>query len=458
MSVKVARLAAELPTGSVITDPEILATYREDRSAFTVAGRPIGAVMARSIGDVQATVSFANDEEIPIVARGAGSGLSGGANAVDGCLMLVMSPMNSISDIDKHGLTAEVEAGVINYDLKRSASELGLFYPPDPASSEFSSIGGNVATNAGGLCCVKYGVTRDYVNGLTVVLADGSVLRTGGRTRKSSAGYDLTGLMVGSEGTLGIVVGATLRLVPAPPPAATLVTIFPSVVDAARIPGELAAAGITPSLLEVMDRHTIRAVEAFAPMGLDLNATAMVIAQSDAPNAGDDVRRIAAISQKLGAGDVFHSDDPIEASMLLQARRVAFTALEAGTHVTVLDDIGVPIPQLASMVTGIDEIARQHQVSVATFGHLGDGNLHPTIRFSPEDDAEAGRAQDAFEDILSLALHLGGTVTGEHGVGTLKTTSLDRQLEPPAKRVHQVIKQSLDPRRILNPNKGLPVA
>lgn len=458
MSTRIARLAAKLPTGSVLTDPEILAAYREDRSAFTVAGLPIGAVVARSIGDVQATVSFASEAEIPIVVRGAGSGLSGGANAVDGCLMLVMSSMDSISDIDKNGLTADVEAGVINHDLKRSAREVGLFYPPDPASSEFSSIGGNIATNAGGLCCVKYGVTRDYVNGLTVVLADGSVLRTGGVTRKSSAGYDLTGLMVGSEGTLGVVVGATMRLLPAPPPAATVVAVFASVVDAAWMPGRLASAGVTPSLLEVLDRHTIRAVEAFAPMGLDQDLAAMVIAQSDAPDSGDEVRRIASVAEALGALEVYHSDDPVEASMLLQARRVAFTALETGRHATVLDDVGVPIPHLASMVTGIEEIARRHRISVATFGHLGDGNLHPTIRFSPEDDAEARRAQDAFEDILDLALHLGGTVTGEHGVGTLKTAGLDRQLEPAAKRVHRSIKQALDPRGILNPTKGLPVA
>lgn len=452
------RLESTLPTASLVTDAEVLVTYREDRSRFTVPGTPAAAVIARSVEDVQATLSYADATGTPVVVRGAGSGLSGGANAVDGCLVLVTAQMATILDIDRAGLRAEVEPGVITGDLKRAAAGVGLFYPPDPASASFSSIGGNVATNAGGLCCVKYGVTRDYVMALTAVLPDGSLLQTGSLTRKSSAGYDLTGLMVGSEGTLGVVVGATLRLISAPPPAATLVATFPSLEGAARLAAELAAEGVVPSLLEVMDRTTIQAVETFAPMGLDRELATLVIAQSDSLAARDDMIRMTGIARGLGAAEVYHSDDPAEADMLLQARRVAFTALETGDHVTMLDDVAVPLSRVAEMVTAIDEIAAGYGVDIATFGHLGDGNLHPTIRFAPNDDHQASSAESAFEAILDLALAVGGTVTGEHGVGALKTSALGRQLGPASQRLHRLIKRSFDPRDLLNPTKALPAA
>lgn len=450
-------LGRKLRSGSVITDPDVLTSYSRDQAVVADVGCPAAAVVARTVEDVQSTLAFANDHRIPVVVRGAGSGLSGGANAIDGCVVLVMTGMNQITDVSSTGLFARVEAGVINGDLKAEARDLNLSYPPDPASAEFSTIGGNIATNAGGLACVKYGTTREYVMSLDVVLADGSRIETGAATRKNSAGYDLTGLIVGSEGTLGVVVGATVRLIPKPAQPATVVAIFEDLADIADFPAELATLGITPSMLEVMDSATINAVEDRFRMGLNRMAGALVIAQVDSGDTRSIGAQVAGLAGDLGAFETYVAADPAEAEMLLQARKLAYTALEQADGTALLDDVAVPIPRLVDLIRSIQRVSDEQGVRVATFGHLGDGSLHPTIVYDARDPGSVVRAKDAFDAIVEAALASGGVVTGEHGVGSLKVRHLSTQLDTAAAGIHAAIKTSLDPNGILNPGKVVPL-
>jgi glycolate oxidase len=331
-----------------------------------------------------------------------------------------------------------------------------MWYAPDPASKDFCSIGGNVNTNAGGLCCVKYGVTSDSVLGLEVVLADGRITRVGRRTVKGVAGYDLAGLMVGSEGTLGIVTMARLRLRPLPPPPTTAVAVFDDVAAAGRAV-EAIMSVTSPSLLELMDRTTLKAVEDWRPMGLDTSAAALLIAQSDLPGVAGEAEadRLLAECEKSGAIECFRSEDPEQADMLLGARRMAIPALESMGD-WLLDDIAVPRRRLAEAIEQIEIVAQNRDVLIGTFGHAGDGNLHPTIVTPRGDHEAAARGLLAFGDILEVALRLDGTVTGEHGVGLLKRDALTSELDDVAIDMHQRIKTALDPRGILNPGKALP--
>jgi glycolate oxidase len=389
-----------------------------------------------------------------VVPRGAGSGLSGGTSAVDGGIVVTLEQMTAI-EIDAATRVAVVEAGALNVDVKAAAARHGLWYPPDPSSYEICSIGGNVATNAGGLCCVKYGVTTDYVLGLDVVLADGTLITLGGKRIKDVAGLSLLKLFVGSEGTLGIVTRAILRLIPAQPPRSTLVASFPTVTAAAHA---VVAIGQTlrPSMLELMDAAAINAVEDYRPMGLDRGAGALLIAQSDAPAqaAAEEAAAIEAACVAAGSGDVFLTDDPEEGEMFIAARRLAFPAVEArGT--LMLEDVGVPVPLLPELVDGIAKIAESLGLEVPVVAHAGDGNTHPTIVFDPTDAAAAGRAQQAFEQIMTLALSLGGTITGEHGVGRTKKGTLPAQLGADVMALSHRIKHALDPQGILNPGAVL---
>ncbi len=448
-------LAAVLPPEALVIDPDVLEAHRRDQAGWAVAGIPRVLVRPASTAEVQAVLRVAAAHRVPVVARGAGSGLSGGANAVDGCIVLSLARMNRVLEIDRQGMYAVVQPGVINATVKVAAAEHGLWYAPDPASWEFSSIGGNVATNAGGLCCVKYGVTGDAVLGLEAVLADGSVVRTGGRTVKNVAGYDLTRLFVGSEGTLGIVTEVTLKLRPRPPPATTLVASFPTLVGAGAAVMEIMA-NTRPSLLELMDRTTVRAVEAFRPLGLDVESAALLLARSDA--GGDqgvaECARMVAACEAAGATFVAHSADEAEGELLIVARRLAFPALER-QGATLLDDVGVPLSRIAELLAAVERIAEQRGVLIGTFGHAGDGNMHPTLVFDRDDPDAVARAKAAFDDILRVVLDLGGTITGEHGVGTLKRPFLAAQLGPESMRLHRAIKDALDPLGILNPGKLL---
>jgi glycolate oxidase len=445
-------LADVLPAGAVVTDPELLESYRRDQAGTVPAGTPGAVVHATSTDDVVTTMRWACGHGVPVVPRGAGSGLAGGANAVDGCLILSLARMTAIVSVDVDDLYAVVQPGVLNADLGRAVAERGLFYPPDPASKEFCTIGGNVATNAGGLCCLKYGVTSDFVLGLTVVLADGRVLRTGRRTAKGVAGYDLTRLFVGSEGTLGVVTEITVRLRPAPRPAATLVAFFVDVRNAAAAVAQISSSGVVPSMLELMDRTTIGVVDDMLKMDLDRDAAALLLAQSDAggAQAADEIATIAAVCEKAGASFVADTADPGEGEALLAARRAALPALE-GLGDTLLDDVCVPRSAIPELIGRVEQIAARHGVLIGTFGHAGDGNMHPTIVFDASDPESTARAMAAFGDILGVALELGGTVTGEHGVGRLKRTALGAELDHVSTEVHAAIKAVLDPAGILNP-------
>lgn len=449
-------LQAVLGDRAVVVDDEILHGYRRDHAGFVPDGAALAAVFPTSTAEVSEVVRLADRYRVPVVARGAGSGLAGGANATDGCLQLVLTKMDRILDIDADEQTARVQAGVLNADLSARVAEHGLWYPPDPASWEFSTIGGNLATNAGGLCCVKYGVTRDWVLGLEVVLADGSAVSVGRRTVKGVAGYDLAGLFVGSEGTLGIITEATLRLRRGAPPRTTAVASFSRLPDA----GDAIAAIMrttAPAVLEILDATTIAAIEQWRRMDLDPAAAALLIAQSDLPGelGVEELATIERACHHAGADLVAATSDPAEAELLLAARRFAFPALERQGDV-LLDDIAVPRGQVTVMLQRIAEIAERHRLTIGTFGHAGDGNLHPTIVYDGKDPAARDRAVAAFDDIVATALTLGGTVTGEHGVGLLKREHLGHELGPAGLRLQQAIKDALDPRHLLNPGKVLP--
>ena len=449
----VRELVGALPDGVVVTAPDALEKYRFDWTHDATAGTPLAAVRAETAEQVQVTMRWASAYGIPVVPRGAGSGLSGGALAVDGGIVLSTERMRAV-EIDTASKVAVVEPGALNVEVKRAAAVEGLWYPPDPSSYEICSIGGNIATNAGGLCCVKYGVTTDYVLGLDVVLSDGTLVSLGGKRVKDVAGLPLLKLLVGSEGTLGIVTRATLRLVPAQPPVSTVVATFPTVAAAAAAVMELGRT-MRASLVELMDHASINAVEDFQPMGLDRDAGALLLIQSDAPGAAraDEVAVAVAACEVSGAKEVFATDDPEEGELFVAARRLHFTAID--TRGAVLpEDVGVPIPQLPALLAAVEEIAARHDVEIPVVAHAGDGNTHPAIIYTAGDEDAERRARLAFDEVMATAIELGGTITGEHGVGRLKVGSLEAQLGPDVMALTRRVKHALDPQGILNPGAG----
>ncbi len=445
----VARALAEvLPDGALVTDPDIIEGYRHDRATTVAAGRPVAVVRATSTADVQATMRVATGHGVPVVPRGMGTGLSGGASAIDGAITLSTERMRAIT-IDPAAMVAVVQPGLLNAEVKAAARAHGLWYPPDPSSFEICSIGGNLATNAGGLCCVKYGVTTDYVLGLEVVLADGRAVRLGGPTIKDVAGYDLKRLFVGSEGTLGIITEATLRLRPAPPPATTIVGTFADVVAAGRAVTEVVTT-LRPAALELMDAAAVAAVERVRPMGLAPGIGALLLAQVD--GAAGEAAMVEAAFAAAGATYVAVSNDPDEGEMLMAARRMAIPCVERlGT--VLIEDIGVPIPRIPALVTAVAATAERHATAIPVIGHAGDGNFHPLVCFDASDPEATVRAELAFDEIMQVALSLGGTVTGEHGIGTLKARHLAQQLGPDVMEMTRAVKAALDPAGILNPGK-----
>ncbi|OMB96060.1 FAD-linked oxidase [Mycobacterium sp. NS-7484] len=447
-------LIAKLPEGVVVTDPDILASYRWDRAADPAAGTPLAVVRPTRTEEVQTVLRWASEHRVAVVPRGAGTGLSGGATALDGGIVLSTEKMRDIT-VDPVTRTATVQPGLLNAEVKKAVAAHGLWYPPDPSSFEICSIGGNVATNAGGLCCVKYGVTTDYVLGLQVVLADGTAVRLGGPRLKDVAGLSLTKLFVGSEGTLGVVTEATLRLLPPQHAPCTVVATFDSVEAAASAVVKITGK-IRPSMLEFMDSVAINAVEDKLKMGLDRNAAAMMAAASDDRGAAgaDDTAFMAEVFTEYGATEVFSTSDPDEGEAFVAARRFAIPAVEAKGSL-LLEDVGVPLPALAELVSGVAEIAAQRDVMISVIAHAGDGNTHPLIVFDPADTDMAARAQLAFGEIMDLAISLGGTITGEHGVGRLKRPWLAGQIGPDALALNQRIKQALDPLNILNPGAAI---
>ncbi|WBQ03699.1 FAD-binding oxidoreductase [Kribbella sp. CA-293567] len=454
MNDLVERLRQVLPPEALITDQDRIQSYRYDRAMFCPAGEPVAVVLARETAHVQAAMKLANDAGVPVVPQGARSGLSGAANAIDGCLVVSLEKMDRILAIEPVDRYVVTQPGVYNAVLSRAVAEQGLFYPPDPSSWEFCSIGGNLSTNSGGLCCVKYGVTTDYVLALEVVLADGQVLRTGRRTVKGVAGYDLTKLIVGSEGTLGIITEATLALRPQAARPRTMAALFGSGVAAGEAIVEIIRSGVSLSLLEIMDRTTIKAVNDHLRMDLPTEAAAMLIAQSDAGGEAGaaDVATVAKLCRQYGAIECIEADDPAEGELLLEARRAALVALEQlGT--TMIDDVCVPRSRLADFIGAIERLSADLDITIGVLGHAGDGNMHPTVVFDAADPDQAARAQVAFGKVMEIGLELGGTITGEHGVGVLKREWLAEEIGPVGLSVHRAIKAALDPKNLLNPGK-----
>lgn len=445
-----------LPPGRVFDDPDVLQAHRQDRAGFCPAGAPAVLVRARSTEDVETTLRWAQDHRVPVVPQGARSGLSGAANASDGCVLLSLEKMDRVLRIDPEEQVAVVQPGVVNGELARQAAEHGLFYPPDPGSRSVSTIGGNVATNAGGMCCVKYGVTGDFVRALEAVLVGGRTMRTGRGTAKGVAGYDLTHLLVGSEGTLAVVTEVTVALRPASARPLTAVAFFPTVSDAGRTVARYLGEGHRPSVLEFMDESTVRSVARIADLGFPDDLGAMLIAQSDAgPAARDELAAFERAAREFDASEVVVADDPAEGDMLMQARRLVGDANEQLGSL-LIDDVCVPRRRLVELIEGVHRISEQYGVLVQCAGHAGDGNMHPVVVFDENDPAETERAQHAFDAIMRLGLDLGGTITGEHGVGHLKRQWLGRELDPVSLSAQRAVKQALDPHNILNPGRVLP--
>ncbi|MFJ7152676.1 FAD-binding oxidoreductase [Streptomyces sp. NPDC100445] len=447
------RLLAGLPPEAVLTDPDVTASYSHDMASFCPAGAPAVVVLPRTVEEVQHVMRTASELRVPVVPQGARTGLSGGANATDGCVVLCLTKMDRVLEISPVDRIAVVEAGVVNADLSRAVAEHDLYYPPDPSSWETCTIGGNIGTASGGLCCVKYGVTAEYVLGLDVVLADGRLLSTGRRTAKGVAGYDLTRLFVGSEGSLGIVVRAVLALRPRPPRQLVLAAEFPSAAAACDAVCRIMAGGHVPSLLELMDRTTVKAVNALARMGLPETTEALLLAAFDTPDPTADLAAVGALCEAAGATQVVPAEDAAESELLLQARRLALTALEAVKGTTMIDDVCVPRSRLGAMLEGVERIAADHGLTIGVCAHAGDGNTHPTVCFDAADPEETRRARASFDEIMALGLRLGGTITGEHGVGVLKKEWLAREIGPVGVEMQRAVKQVFDPLGILNPGK-----
>jgi glycolate oxidase len=451
------RVRARLPGLRLLVEPLEREAHRRDETAYLAPGLPLAVALPETTAEVAELVRLAAEDRLPVVARGAGTGLSGGAAGIEGGLTIAFTRMNRILEIDRENLVAVVQPGVVNATLKAAVAGHGLFYPPDPASYEQCTIGGNLGTNAGGLCCVKYGQTRDSVLGLEVVLADGSIVRTGGRNIKDVAGYALTQLFVGSQGTLGLITEATLRLRPAPPPRSTLLAFFATLEAAGAAVSGMTAAGLGPVTLELMDRVTIAAVDDWHHLGLDREAAAMLMVESDLPGAGasDELDRAALACEQAGATLVVRAADAAEADWLRQGRRMAYHALER-LGVARMEDVGVPRSRIPAMLRAIEAIGARYGVTIGTFGHAGDGNLHPTFVFERDDPTAEATTEAARAELYRAAIALGGTVTAEHGIGVVRRDYLLEQVGPQAVRVMRSIKTALDPLGILNPGRVLP--
>ena len=450
----VAGIREALPELRLLTQASDREAYRNDETAYLHAGLPLAVALPQSTADVATLVRLAAQHRIPIVPRGAGSGLSGGAAGIEGGLTIALTRMNRVVEIDRENLVVVTQPGILNAELKAAVAAEGLFYAPDPASYEICSIGGNLGTNAGGLCCVKYGQTRDSVLGLEVVLADGRVIRTGGRNVKDVAGYALTHLFVGSQGTLGIITEATLRLHVAPPPRSTVLAFFASLGASGDAVAAIVASGIHPVTLELLDHETILAVDDAFGLGLERDAAAMLLVESDLPEAAATAELDVAVraSEAAGATSVVRAADATEADWLRQARRLALRALERQGTVR-MEDVGVPRGRVPELLVAIQAAADRHGVRVATFGHAGDGNLHPNFIFDHDDPRAAELTETVRNEIFAAALAMGGTVTAEHGIGLSRREALVDQVGTDVVDVMRTIKAALDPLGIMNPGR-----
>jgi glycolate oxidase len=448
------RLIALLGREHVLTEREDLIPYSFDATAV-LRQLPGVVVFPATAAEVAAVLRLAAEHRVAVVARGSGTGLSGGSVPSPGSLVLCLVRMNRILEVDARNFTLRAQPGVLTQAIFDAADAAGLFYPPDPGSMKVSTIGGNVAENSGGLRGLKYGVTRDYVMGLEVVLADGSVCTLGNKCVKDVAGYSLKDLFIGSEGTLGIVTEVLLRLLPKPAARQTLLATYATMEAAAETVSAIIAARIVPCTLEFLDARTIRCVEDYTHAGLPTDAAALLLIEVDGHPAAvvEDAARIRETCGAHGATSVRVAADAAEAARLAAARRSAFSALARMRPTTILEDATVPRSELARMIRFIQDTGARHRLTIATFGHFGDGNLHPTFLTDERDADEMRRVDLAMKEIFAEALALGGTITGEHGVGLAKRDFLRAQLGDGTHALLRQVKRALDPGNLLNPGK-----
>jgi glycolate oxidase len=447
-------LAAFLELDQLLTSEEDLNVYSFDGTAM-LHQRPGCIVLPNDVEEIARVLALANEYEVPVVTRGSGTGLAGGSVPIEGCIVLCLVRLNRIVELDARNLVMVVEPGVLTQKIADAAAEVGLFYPPDPGSIKISTIGGNVANNSGGLRGLKYGVTRDYIMALQIVLADGQVLNTGTKCVKDVAGFSLRDLFIGSEGCLGVITQVTLKLIPQPASKKTMLALFDSMTQAADTISAIIENKIIPCTLEFLDKVTIECVEDYAKIGLPLDCEAVLLMEVDghAAEVDEQAAQIAALAKEGGAREVRTAQSADEALKLASARRTAFSALARLAPTVVLEDVTVPRSELARMVAFINEVGQRHKVRVGTFGHMGDGNLHPTFLCDERDEEEMARVEKAMREVFDFAIELGGTITGEHGVGLAKKPFLPAQLGPVGMAMLRRLKDAFDPKGILNPGK-----
>jgi len=451
---QLARLRAIVGSENVLTSPEDTIPYGFDGTAALKGPAEI-VVLPGSTAEISAVVKFAGEYGRAIVTRGSGTGLSGGSVPSEGCIILCLTRLDKILSVDAANLTVRAQCGVITAAIDAAVQQHGLFYPPDPGSMKISTIGGNVAENSGGLRGLKYGVTRDYVMGLEVVLPDGRIAQFGNACVKDVAGYSMKDLFIGSEGTLGIITEVLLKVLPRPAARRTMLASYDRMEDAAQTVSDIIAAKIIPCTLEFLDRMTIGCVEDYAKIGLPRDCEALLLMETDGHPAAvaEEAEQMLALARARGARDVRVARDDAEALQLASARRSAFSALARVRPTTILEDVTVPRDKLAEMVAFVAEVAKKHNLLVGTFGHMGDGNLHPTFLTDERNTEEMARVHEALEDIVTKTLSLGGTITGEHGVGLAKKAWLRRQVGENSHDLMREIKRAWDPRNLLNPGK-----
>jgi len=450
-----------LPSLQHLVGPENVLTAREDLIPYSFDGTaalkqmPGCVAFAHNTENVVAILKLANETKTPLVTRGSGTGLSGGSLPVTDCIVLCLVKMDKILELDRANLTLLAETGVTTQIISDAANAAGLFYPPDPGSMKISTIGGNVAENSGGLRGLKYGVTRNYVMGLEVVLPNGEILWTGNKCVKDVAGYSLKDLFIGSEGTLGVITKVLLKLIPKPATKKTLVATFAHMDQAAQAVSDIIAAQIIPCTLEFLDRTTIHCVEDYAKIGLPLDCEALLLMETDghAAAVAEEAAKMEELARKNGALEIRVARDDAEAARLATARRSAFSALARVAPTTILEDATVPRSELAQMIRFVAAVADKYKLRIGTFGHMGDGNLHPTFLTDERNREEMHRVEEAFKEIFAEAIRLGGTITGEHGIGVAKKSFLPKFAGDAQMRVMRELKSVLDPNHILNPGK-----
>jgi glycolate oxidase len=450
----IGELRRRVGEADVLTAQEDLIPYSFDGTA-ALRQMPGCVIFVATTEEVSEVLKFANTARLPVVTRGSGTGLSGGSVPSPDCIVLCTVKMNKILELDRANLTLLAEPGVTTLQIANAAAAAGLFFPPDPGSMKISTIGGNVAENSGGLRGLKYGITRNYVMGLEVVLPKGDILWTGNKCVKDVAGYSIKDLFIGSEGTLGIITKVLLKLIPKPAAKKTMLATFSQMDHAADAVSAIIAEPIIPCTLEFLDRTTIQCVEDYAKIGLPLDCEALLLMETDGHPAAvaEEAARMADICREKGCKEVRLAKDQAEGDRLAGARRSAFSALARVAPTTILEDATVPRSELARMIRFVEGVAKKYQLRIGTFGHMGDGNLHPTFLTDERNREEMARVEQAFHEIFDEAVRLGGTITGEHGIGLAKKAFLPKFLGSAQMEITREFRRVLDPNGILNPGK-----